>query len=281
MKSVITMLLSILPTLCLGQHIPTTVQQQFEDSVFKHYMNNGAWRCGLFSRERERYIDSALAILPHNAYLWQQRGMPLLKQNKYELAMTFFDSAVKYDAKKWLDYRAFCKCIFSKQYSEALVDFDLARALNGNIGVMDHPYDFYSALCHLQLHQFDSAEAYLRKCIDHTTRNYGESWVHYVHWFYLGIVRHEQEDYAGALEYLDKSMIIYPHFSDAGYYKACCQMQLKQYKEALITIRQAKEDADDGYTLNEDQVYYETYPYQLKKYYLRGTIKWIEAANKE
>lgn len=283
MKSLLTLLTIALsfPSMAQEKAIKSD-KDRFEDSIFNHYMKDGAWKTPIFSRKRERYIDSALAILPHVAYLWQQRGMPLLKQNKYELAMAYFDSAVKYDAKQWLDYRATMKCIFAKNYRGALADFDAARALNGNTSVMDHPYDFYSALCYLQLNQFDSAEIFLRKCINRTIndKSRGENWVHYVHWFYLGIARFEQEDYITAIEYLDRSMKDYPHFSDAGYYKAICLMRLKQPKEALPVIRQAKEDADKGYTLNEDQAYYETYPYQVKKYYLKGIVDWIEEENK-
>jgi tetratricopeptide (TPR) repeat protein len=261
--------------------IPKTKAENYEDSVFRYYVKERAWRQPLFSRERERYLDSALALLPHNAYLWQQRGMPLIKQNKYELSMRYIDSAVKYDPQKWLDYRAMMKCIFAKTYRESLKDFDEARRLNGNIGVMDHPYDFYSGLCYLQLNEFDSAEIYVRKCIENTRKTIGESWIHYVHWFYLGVIRHEKEDYAGALEYLNKSLKEYPNFSDANFYKAKCLMKLNQPKEALVAIRQAKADFDKGYTMNEDQVIYETYPYQVKGHSMKGTLAWIEEENEK
>lgn len=252
-----------------------------EDSVFQHYMREGAWRSPLFSRQRERYIDSALTILPQNAYLWQQRGMPLIKQNKYELAAPFIDSAAKYDPPVWVPYRAFCKCIFSKEYNAAIADFNLARSINGNSGVMDHPYDFYTGLCYLQLNRFDSAENYIRKCIDYTIGRNGESWVHYIHWYYLGVTRYEQEDYKGALEYLNKSLIDYPDFFDAEYYKALALMQLKDYKQAAIVIHKAKQDCDKGNTMNEDSIFYETYPYQVKKYYVKGTVEWIDGMHKD
>jgi tetratricopeptide (TPR) repeat protein len=247
-----------------------------EDSVFKHYMREGAWRSPLFSRERERHIDSALAILPQNAYLWQQRSMPLIKQNKYEAAAPFLDSAAKYNPAEYVPYRAFSKCIFSKEYRAAIADFDLARSINGNFGVMDHPYDFFTGLCYLQLNQFDSAEHYVRKCIDHSIAQNGENWVHYVHWFYLGVIRFEQEDYKGAITYLDKSLKEFPDFCDAEYYKATALARMKDYQQALPIIRKAKQDFDKGYTMNEDNVYYETYPYQVKKFFMNGAVASLE-----
>ncbi len=251
----------------------------FEDSVFQHYLKEGAWKQPLFSRARERYMDSAIALCPTNGYFYQQRSMPLIKQNKYELAAPYLDSAAKYDPPKWVPYRAFSKCIFSKEYQAAIADFDLARSINGNSGVMDHPYDFFTSLCYLQLNQFDSAEHYLRKCIDYSTTHHGESWVHYVHWFYLGVIRFEQEDYKGAIEYLDKALKEYPDFSDAEYYKAMALGRMEEYKQALPILLKAQTDSDKGYTLNEDSIFYETYPYQVKKFYMKGAVKWMKEMN--
>jgi len=77
--------------------------------------------------KRQLYIDSALNIVPKASQLWQQKAMPLFKQKKYEIAMPFLDSAVKYDkTKHWLEYRAFIKCIFQKSYRAAIKDFNLA-----------------------------------------------------------------------------------------------------------------------------------------------------------
>lgn len=102
---------------------------------------------GVFSRKRQRYFDSALAIKPWKASWWQQKGMPLMKQGKYEAGMRFLDSAVKYDALRYLDYRAFMKCIFQKSYVAAIKDFEVSKIIIGAGAVMDHTYDFlYRAL---------------------------------------------------------------------------------------------------------------------------------------
>ena len=157
------------------------------DSAQLKRFRDSAFSSALFSARRQAYLDSALMIAPKYAWLWQQKSMPLFKQKKYELGAPFLDSAVKYDAGSWLDYRAFMKCIFQKSYREALTDFYAARALNGNIGVMDHPYDFYIALCHLQLNHFDSARYLLQRLIGAQMQHLGAAWVHPMNWFYLGI----------------------------------------------------------------------------------------------
>jgi tetratricopeptide (TPR) repeat protein len=68
-----------------------------------------------------------------------------------------------------------------------------------------------------------------------------------------------------AIAIFDKALKIYPEFSDVKYYKAICWFKQGKPKEeigALIGI--AKEDAAKGYSINEDNTIYETYPYQKK-----------------
>ena len=63
------------------------------------------------------YIDSALAINPSIAYLYQQKAMPYFKQGKYEVAMPILDKAVALDSAEYIDYRAFMKMHLCKGLS--------------------------------------------------------------------------------------------------------------------------------------------------------------------
>lgn len=202
--------------------------------------------------------------------------MPLFKQHKYEIGLPYLDSAVKYDAAQYLDYRAFMKCIFQKSYQASLQDFYAAKALNGNIGLMDHPYDFYIALCHLQLNDLDSAANYLDRCIAKRQQKGGDDAVHYMHWFYRGVVDYVGEDYQNAIQCLDKCLKQYPNFADAKYYKAHCMSAMRQYQAALNLMLEAKQHLADGYTINEDNVFYEYYPYQIVKVYVDGNVKYLK-----
>lgn len=235
----------------------------------------------LHSQQRQKYLDSALAIAPWNAYFWQQKSMPLSKQMKHELAKPFIDSAVKYDPQRWLDYRAYIKCIFSKQYRESLVDFHAALKLNGNSGVMDHPYNFYIGLCHLQLNNFDSCRYMMQKCIDEKTKKHGANWAHHLHWFYLGISWYEQDNFEKAIESFDAALKLNPTFPDVLYYKALCMQQLGNKKEALALAQQTDSLLKKGYSINEDNARYELYPYQLRKYYLESTLSRLEQENRK
>ena len=239
--------------------------ESFEDSILTKYLKQGAWKQKITSPEYGRYIDSALALLPKNAYLWQQRGMPYWKQMKYEVALRYTDSAVKYDTLHWLDYRAFCKCIFQKSYKEAIADFLLAKKAIGNSVVMDHDYDFYMGLCYLQLAKYDSAEKYFGASIKNDTVTFGSSSIHHLHSFYLGIVFFEKQQYARAMALFDLSLITNPKFADAEYYKSACLRLLGNEKAADALFAEAEEHFFEGRTINEDNAVYERYPYQVKK----------------
>lgn len=230
----------------------------------------------LYSLKRQAYLDSALALMPYNAFFWQQKAMPLFKQMKYEAGAPYLDSAVKYDKRKYIDYRAFMKCIFQKSYYDAITDFREAKRLNGNVGVMDHPYDFYIGLSYLQLNKLDSAEYYIQKCIAGQMQTNGEYWVHLLHWFYIGIIHYEKGLYQQAIADFDRSLKQYKNFSDAQYYKAVCLARMDKYKEALPVIQEAERNFKEGNSFTEDNAFYELYPYQVRKDKFIGAVRWIK-----
>ena len=228
-----------------------------------------------FQPGRQALLDSTLKYDHGNAYAWQQKAMPLYKQMKYETGAPFLDSAVKYNAARWLDYRAFMKCVFAKQYREALQDFYRAKVAFGEGGLMDHPYDFFMALCHLQLNKADSAVFYLNRCIARRTHNGadGDGAAHYLHWFYLGIAHMDLARQREAISYFDKSLKQYPQFSDAEYYKALCLHYLGDKDASLQWMKKAKTDLAAGYSINEDNAIYELYPYQIIRYYVDAMLR--------
>lgn len=253
-----------------------------QDSLRAKQYFDSSWNYRLGSQKHQLYIDSALMIIPTHAWYWQQKSMPLYKAHKYEVGRPFLDSAIKYDPEHWLDYAAFIECIFERNYTSSLRDFHKAIALHGNRPVMDHPYNFFIGLCHLQLNHFDSSEYYFKNCIEDVRKTKGDNWVHVNHLFYMGIVCYEKEEYTKAISYFDKAIAQYKRFSDAQYYKAICLIELKKPQEALTCIEEAEANYNAGYGLNEDSALYELYPYQLRKYYLTGAVKRMrEAATKK
>lgn len=248
-------------------------------ALYKKYRDS-AFHISPYSQRHQRYLDSALMIAPHDAYMWQQKSMPLYKKKKYEAGAPFLDSAVKYDASQWIDYRGFMRCIFQKHMREAISDFHEAKQIKGNGVVMDHTYDFYIGLCYLQLNKLDSAEYYLKKTTDEQTKARGEDAAHFLDLFYLGLVYYEKEEYTNAIKAFDRALKRYTRFSDVKYYKTMCLQKLGMDDEALTVIREAEQDVNDGYTINEDNVIYEAYPYQVTKAYYAGVVKYLEGRQK-
>lgn len=259
------LLCSLLPILwCLQESRAQSVSfsQHQQDSIRRYYIN-AASRYHYFAPEWGRCLDSGLALLPHNAQLWQLKAMPLFKQRKYEAGMVYLDKAVADNPAEYLDYRAFIKCIFQKSYVAAIIDFKEAQRTSGHSGVMDHPYSFYLGLCYLQLNQYDSARMYFQQCVDRWRQSGTEAPLHSLYPFYLGIVDYEQGKYAEALGHFNHSLLLYQQFSDAGYYKALCLSRLQRKEEARAAMQKAGEDHRQGYTFTEDNKIYEPYPYQI------------------
>lgn len=188
--------------------------------------------------------------------------MPYFKRRKYSIGMQFLDKAVLYD-KHWLDYRAFIKCIFSKDYEGSEIDFQKAKSLNGNTYIMDHTYNFYISLCYLQTDRFKKAQQLLIYDIGQTEKQHDESWIHYLDLFYLGIVNYELQDFPAALKAFDKALAKYSNFSDAEYFKGKVLYLQGKHKEGYELMKKAKADFEKGYTINEDNSIYEQYPYQV------------------
>jgi tetratricopeptide (TPR) repeat protein len=99
--------------------------------------------------------------------------------------------------------------------------------------------------------------------IEKTIQSRGADWVHPNDLYYQGIAYYELGNYDKAIESFDKAIIVYPHFADAKYYNGKCYAQLKQEQSSKAAFAAADEDFANGYTINEDNIIYEYYPYQV------------------
>ncbi len=242
------------------------VDKEKQEKIINEHLKNGAWKHELYSRQWQEEIDKGLAKDSTIAYLWQQKAMPMFKQGKYEVGMEFIDNAVKYDRQRWQDYRAFIKCIFAKSYREAITDFQDCKKRFGNNYVMDHTYDFYIGLSYLQLNEFEKAEQIFQKDYEYQLKDKGEDGLHHLDLFYFGISKYEQKDYLGAIKIFDKALKIYPDFSEVQIFKADCLRKIGKTEKAKELQKLGEINGRKGNTINEDNVIYERYPYQIRWY---------------
>ncbi len=248
----------------IGQkEIQTKTKEAVQDSLIEQYLTNCATQFNyrFQMQEWQDCLDRGLEEDSTVAYFWQQKAMPYFKARKYEVGMKYLDKAVLNKPERWLSYRAFIKCIFSKQYKEALVDFEKCVEMEGNSYEMDHTYNFHIALCHLQLNHFKKAEKIFKKDILEQEEQWGEA--HFLDIFYYGMSLYEQEKWEEAIRQFDKALEQYPTFSDVKYYKAFAVRRLGKMNEFKTLLFEAKKDAENGNTFNEANSIYEPYPYQI------------------
>lgn len=251
---------------CLSQE-SNELRKKKQELIIEEYLVNGAqsYNYEYQMTEWQNCLDEGLQKDSTIARLWQQKAMPYFKARKYEIGMNYVDKAVLYDREEYLPYRAFIKCIFSKQYKSSINDFEDVIKEFGDLNVMDHTCNFYIAICFLQLNEFEKANHLLKEYIDKMIDKNGEAWVNPTALFYYGIAKYELKEYNEAIKAFDRALVLYDHFSDAKFYKAVCLARIGGDKDSIKKlIKECKEDAELGYTIGEYNAIYETYPYQKR-----------------
>ena len=235
-----------------------------QEEIVQKYLKGCASKHLLYSRERQECLDAGLQKDSTIAYLWQQKAMPLFKQGKYEVGMEYIDEAVAINPERWQPYRAFIKVIFAKTYRAGIADFEDLLRKYGNAYVMDHTYKFHIGLSYLQLNEFEKAEAVFAEDLKEQREQWGEDGEHHLDLFYYGISLYEQGKCEAAIEVFDKTLKIYPTFAEVQYYKAVCLYKLEKSEEAMKLMVSAQTNGKAGNTINEDNLIYERYPYQVR-----------------
>jgi tetratricopeptide (TPR) repeat protein len=262
MIKIITFIALSIVSICFSQNTTTLANKTKQDAIIKEHLENGAWKHMMFSKEWQDNIDAGLKKDSTVAYLWQQKAMPYFKLRKCEIGMPLIDKAVQYDRQRWQPYRAFIKCIFARNDKDAMVDFEDCKKRFGNNYEMDHTYNFYIGLCLLQLNKYPEAEKIFKEYNDEMFKT-RQNLEHPTALFYYGISVYEQQKWDEAVKIFDKTLSIYPNFSDVKFYKAMCLLNLKKSNEAQLLLEEGKKDGEKGYTINEDNTIYEKYPYQV------------------
>lgn len=219
----------------------------------------------IYTLEGQHYADTALMIDPTFAYVWQQKAMPHLKNGDFPHWIELIDKAVALDSARWLQYRAFCKITFMKDYEGGLKDINKAQGRNKNeqLFVMDHSYNYWRSLCYMEMGRLDSALFFMQKSVDMQLNARGFEWTHYGDLFYLGVLYFDKNQIDKAIYYIDASLKNYDLFPDALYYKALILIQLGKKEEAVDYYNRLVAARKKGYRMNEDNEIYANYPRQI------------------
>jgi len=241
------------------------LNKQFQDSLIDKYITQGALKVNYNEPEWQLYLDSIIAICPNIAEAYQLKAIPFIKFGDYAAAMPLEDKAVELDPKTWTAYRGFLKCIFIKDYKGSIIDFQNAQLLTPNGGEMDHTYLFYQGLANLELGYYKESEKNFKE--DILIQTHGditkESDIHYNTSFYIGMLYYEMNDNTKAKEFLLKCLRKYKQHPEANFYLAMIFKREKNSDLRFKYLAMAKESLLKNYTLNEDNVKYVNYPYQI------------------
>ncbi|MGE8552999.1 MAG: tetratricopeptide repeat protein [Chryseobacterium jejuense] len=247
--------------------------QKQKDIIVK-YLDHGAYGYHYLDQEWENNIEKAIKEDSTIALLWQRRALPYWKTRKYTIALDYYNKAVQYDRREYLGRRGYLNCIFSKDYKSALKDFDNASAEFGEGIENDHTYNFYRALCYLQLNLYNKAEEYINLDLKFIEKKFGKDWISPSSYFYLGVIKYEQREYKAAVSAFDLALQLQPKFSDALYYKALCLYKInKDNNELNSFMSKVSEYYASGNSFNENGALYEKYPYQISKWEIDAFLK--------
>jgi tetratricopeptide (TPR) repeat protein len=240
-----------------------------QDSLIEFYLDNKADRLPYIYNNPawQFYCDSILLICPNVAYAYRQKAIPYIKNGEYEKAFALNDKAVELSPKEWTAYRGFLKCIFTKDYEGAILDFQKAQQLTPNGFEMDHTFFFFEGLCNLELGNYSKAkENFMKDILIQVGDNTKESDAHFNSLLYMGILYFEMNDNFKAKDYLIKCLNSYKELPEANYYLAMVYKKENNQELKKKYLEIAKQAKSDGYGLNEDNTYYSYYPHQITLY---------------
>lgn len=245
---------------CNNKMVQDSLLERFLDNAadkLPYMYNNPAWAY---------YCDSIILLCPNIAYAYRQKAIPYIKNGEYEKAFALNDKAVELDPKAWTAYRGFLKCIFTKDYEGAIIDFQKVQQLIPNGFEMDHTYLFFEGLCNLELGNYSKAEENLKQDILIQKGNDKENNAHFNTLFYMGVLYYEMKDNEKAKEYLLQCLSSYKELPDANYYLGLVYKRENNGGLSDKYLQMAKQFKLQGYGLNEDNIYYAYYPHQISLY---------------
>jgi tetratricopeptide (TPR) repeat protein len=251
---------------------------RFRDSLIARYVDSGAEKLPYIYNNPAwgSYLDSVLSICPNVAAAYQLKAVPAIKNGEYIKAYRLDEKATELDSQRYVPYLAFLKCIFTKDYSGAITDFNRANRIIPGGAEMDHSFYFYLGICYLELGKYQEAEVNFDK--DIFSQNKGDSTreIHFNTLLYMGITKSENNELDSAELYLKKCLSIYKELPEANYYLALIYKKRNRPDLEKKYLATAQRSIIEGYSMNEDNLYYVNYPKQITLYEVKKELSIVE-----
>lgn len=227
------------------------------DSLIRHVYRTHPYT----TKAYQLACDSVIAVCPNWDRVYQMKAMPFIKMGRGAEAYYWLDKAIALNPGEHLDYRAFLKCIFTKDYEGALKDFAEAEKLLPGGGLMDHSYSFYSALCYIGLGEFSTAANLLDSIA--TAQEKRLTNAHFNTYFYQGLAHYLAGRNTLAEKAFNRCFAIHPYHPDAHFYSGQMKKARGEKEKAKSHFRACISALKEGYNNSEDQEIYVRYPYEV------------------
>jgi tetratricopeptide (TPR) repeat protein len=251
--------------------------RKFQDSLIVRYVDSGAEKLPYYYNNPAwgSYMDSILSICPRIAAAYQLKAVPAIKNGEYIKAYKLDEEASELDSPQFVSYLGFLKCIFTKDYPGAIIDFNRANRIIPGGAEMDHSFYFYLGLCYLELEKYQEADSNFRKDIFYQNRGDSLMDVHFNSLLYMGITKLELNQSDSAEIYLRKCLHIYTKLPEANYYLALVCKRRNELDLEKKYLEMAQKSLLEGYSMNEGNLYYVNYPKQITLYEINRQLSSI------
>lgn len=212
-----------------------------------------------FSKEYMEAMDNAIAIDSTFAYAYKTKSTAYLKSGDFITWKQLMDLAVNFDARDNIEYRAWCRFQFFRDYQGAIDDIIWAKKLSNNhIGFSvngDYHLDIALALCYKALGKKTEAIQIMQDKFADSTYTSGL----YDH-LHLGVLFLETGKYEQALQQFSKQEKINDLAENRFYTALTHKLLLNKdlYRENLNLAKkyyQNKNSLFDPYTEPVDKIY--------------------------
>lgn len=241
---------------------PDCSSKSIQDSLFQAYAHK-ARTFGPESPGWDATFDTLLAICPNIAEAYQEKGIRQMFLGNFGKLIAYNDTAAALDPKRWLAYRGYLHCMFTRDYQKAITDLMAAEQLTPNAFTMDHTFSFFIALSHMELGNYQEAEKYFLQDIAQQKRGEGGNDIHFNSLLYFGILYYLTNEFDQAIFRLNECLQLYEMHPLANYYMAM-MMKIMGNQRQNAYFEKARQAMQDGYALNEPNMRFAKFPRQIR-----------------
>ncbi len=231
-------------------------------------MNAFSKRAQVSGADWDATLDSIIAICPNIAEVYQEKATSYIFHGDYTRGFEYVNRAVELDSLRWLRYRGYLNCIFTKNYEHALKDFAKAQQIAPKAHEMDHTNSYYMSLCYMQMGSLEIAEQQFLRDIAQQKKGDSSNDAHYNSLFYLAVVYYEMKLFDLAEKYFKECLQLYEQYPEANFYLAKVY-QITGNSRATDYFLRAKEFYVEGYRMTEPHVEHVSFLVKILKVFDR------------